>query len=91
MTEDTSRNLAELVQQALHDARTEVARRLHAAGLPLSVELQQTVIEPSGETGWQSGQERIQVGTIHLDHVFYGIADQSVPNRLLDCETSCSR
>ena len=83
MIEETRRRLAELVQEALHSARAEVERRLQAAGLPLSVKVQRTVIQATEGRGWQSGQEEIQVGTIHLDHVFYGIADQSVPNRLL--------
>jgi hypothetical protein len=83
MAEETRRRLTELVQEALHSARAEVARRLQVANLPLSVKIQRAAIEPSEGTGWQSGQREVQVGTIHLDHVFYGIAEQSVPNRLL--------
>jgi len=81
--EESGQRLAELVQEALHNARAEVARRLQVAELPLSVKIRRTLIEPSEGTGWQSRQEEIQVGTIHLDQIFYGIADTSVPNRLL--------
>ena len=83
MIEETRLRLAELVQEALYSARAEVERRLQAAGLPLSVKVQRTVIQATDGTGWQSSQEEIQVSTINLDHVFYGIADQSVPNQLL--------
>jgi hypothetical protein len=35
--EESGQRLAELVQEALHSARAEVARRLQVAELPLSV------------------------------------------------------
>lgn len=83
MVDDTHRRVAELVQEALQSARVEVVRRLLSAQLPLSVKIPRTVIEPWEGAGWRTAQQEIQVGTIYLDQVFYGIADQSVPHKLL--------
>jgi hypothetical protein len=83
--------LAELVQEALHSARAEVARRLQVAELPLSVKIRRTLIEPSEGTGWQSRQRRFRL--VPYIWIRYSVA---LPTRLclidcLDCVTSCSR
>jgi hypothetical protein len=81
-----TQQLRELVQKTLQAARAEVARRLHAINLPLSLAIQQMTIErteqPQG-TGWQSGQEDVQVGTLYIEGVLFRISDDSVSYQLL--------
>lgn len=84
MTEKEKQRLRELVRKSLEAVRAEVARRLLAKNLPLSITIKQTTVHRLGSGHWQSTQEDVQVGNLDLykEHVSMFMTKEAISHQL---------
>lgn len=72
------------VETALEAARLEVARRLTARGLPLTLQVPELQIKAEGERGgWASKWETVSISPLRNFNIQLAIQDQSVEHRIL--------